>query len=145
MRRNLEKKLNESIYQLGLMMILKIRNQQLKLFIENNKNFESRVKAFEVEYNNTNEEDRPVLMAKLVDMLDEYKSVLKQIPLYLDAISSVAVSYVNSKEKYKELPMKDIFDTILKKANEVKVEYNNEVKPLFDISPEIKKLIFDIS
>ncbi|MBX2968284.1 MAG: hypothetical protein KF803_02850 [Cyclobacteriaceae bacterium] len=141
-----EKKLRKKMEKIDLSVRayddLNMRNKQLKTFIENNRDFEGRIKDFEVDYIKAANGDMSLYLTKLVDLLDEYKSILKQIPTYLDDISSVSVSYINNKEKYKELPMKKIFDVILTKCGKLKQDYNKEVKPLLDVSPEIKRLIF---
>lgn len=123
---------------------LKIRNNQLTLYIKNNLDFKDRIENLERSYITAKKEDQGLQMAKLVDMLDEYRNILSQIPNYLDAITSVAEGYINNKDLYKETPMDEIFAKVLKKVKNVREQYNSEIKPLFEVSPEIKKIILGI-
>jgi len=119
-----------------------MRNKQLQLYLISNSEFDNRITKFELEYINAGHDKVPVLMAKLLDLLDDYKLILRQIPDYLDNIKTVSFGYVNNKNKYKELPMRDIFESIVRKCEDVKGQYNVDVKPLLDVSPEIAQAIF---
>ncbi len=125
---------------------LTIRNSSLIAFLEKNADFVTRLSSFKLEYSNTSSKmTNNEKLAVLMGYLDEYNYVLKQIPIFLDDIISVGNGYINNKKLYKELPMKDIFSNINKKAEFVKKEYNQKVKPLLDISPKIKKDLFAFS
>lgn len=143
-----EKKLREKMERIDLSVRayddLLMRNKQLKFFLASNSSFDNRLTQFEIEYLNAKPEKIPLLMAKLLDILDDYKLILRQIPDYLDNIKTVSFGYINDKQKFKELPMKDIFGKIVEKCDEVKKQYNNDVKPILDISPEITQAIFGL-
>lgn len=144
-----EKKFREKMERIDLSVRayddLKMRSKQLQLFLSSNIEFEKRVISFELEYTQAKPESVSILMAKLLDLLDDYKLILKQIPDYLDNITTVSVGYVNDPEKYKNLPMTKIFDKILTKCNDVKDEYNKEVKPLLIVSPELTQAVLGLN
>ncbi len=122
-----------------------ITNNLLKGFIADNERFDKELdKALEQESalqtkisNNTStDKEISLFVISVVEKMNDYNKTLKQIPSYLAQLRGLAATY--SLQYYDNVELKKVLDEIVIKILSIEDKYNNKVKPLLDVTPEIK-------
>lgn len=131
---------------------LVILNQKLTQFIESNNTLETRLSTFKNKYEKNQltltekklrkEEANRDLM-EVIGFIDEYQIVLSQIPLYIYELKGILLTY--SFHFYKEDDkLIQTIDLLKDKAAKVESKYITKVKPLLQVTPELKTSIYGI-
>lgn len=129
---------------------LTILNAKLSQFIRDNSTLEKRISDFKAVYKNEqlklnkdsiNYEKTNDNIMQTLGYMDEYQIVLSQIPQYIYELKGILLTY--SFHEYKENDkLVQTINLTKDKANKVENKYLTKVKPLLELTPELKKSLY---
>ena len=119
-----------------------IDNEKLKTELDTLKINSEKIKILFDTDNKANEEEVKIIISKIIDKLDNYNSTLNQIPRYIAQIDGIVLTFAY--KYYENKDLKEIFTELSKKSKDLKTEYETKVKPILDVSPEIKQTLIGI-
>jgi hypothetical protein len=116
-------------------------NEKLKKELDTLKLNSDKIKTRFNKDNKGNQEEVKIIISKIIDKLDNYNSTLNQIPRYIAQIDGIVLTFAY---RYENKDLKEIFTELSKKSKDLKTEYETKVKPILDVSPEIKQTLIGI-
>ena len=117
-------------------------NDELKTELDSLKLNSEKIKTLFNADNKANEEKVKIIISKIIDKLDNYNSTLNQIPRYIAQIDGIVLTFAY--KYYENNDLQEIFSELSEKSKDLKTEYETKVKPILDVSPEIKQTLIGI-
>ncbi|MBI3258930.1 MAG: hypothetical protein HYZ54_05585 [Ignavibacteriae bacterium] len=110
---------------------MKVIDFVVKNYINENNSLIDTLKDLHKEYINTKDTSGAIM--RVISNLDRFELVLSQIPNLILRIKSLHEGYV---ARFPD--MSPIFQNILAQADKCKARYDSDVKPILEVTPELK-------